>query len=191
MAVRSLLKTILAVTTICLSLSASANLIFDFENNLGDNKHKRIYNLNGIVLTVTAFDDDEKNPKQKVDRSALGLGVNGNPKSGQIGNNEYLVFTFDEIFYGHLNITFGNWNRGDVAKITSNDDATSRFRRNNGIFTSDYAAVSSFRVEGTSKNAFRVANIELVPEPSALVILGLGLLGLGARRLKKANIACC
>jgi hypothetical protein len=71
MAVRSLLKTILAVTTICLSLSASANLIFDFENNLGDNKHKRIYNLNGIVLTVTAFDDDEKNPKQKVDRSVF------------------------------------------------------------------------------------------------------------------------
>jgi hypothetical protein len=184
MAVRSLLKTILAVTTLCLSLNASANLIFDFEEKLG-NQHSATYLLNGIDLTVTAFDPSDQDTNN-INRSNGGLGVGGNPNRSNIGNGEYLVFTFAEIFYGHLNITFANWGSNDVAGITLNAGATTMFDRNNGIFTSDYAAISSFRVEGTSGSAFKVANVELVPEPSALAILGLGLLGLGARRFKKS-----
>jgi hypothetical protein len=186
MAVRSLLKTILAVTTLCLSLNASANLIFDFEEKLG-NQHSATYLLNGIDLTVTAFAPNDNNMNiNRKNGKVLGLGVGGNPNSNNIGNGEYLVFTFAEIFYGHLNITFANWGSNDVAGITLNAGATTMFDRNNGIFTSDYAAISSFRVEGTSGSAFKVANVELVPEPSALAILGLGLLGLGARRFKKS-----
>ena len=192
MAVRSLLKTILAVTTLCLSLNASANLIFDFEENLSDRSHQIIYNLSGIVLTVTAFDDSDRNPNKNINRSVSGLGVNGNPESGQIGNNEYLVFTFDEIFYGHFNITFGNWSvnrnnpkRTDVAGIALNGGVSTSFSAGNGPFTSDYAAIKTFTVMGAG-GSFKVANVELVPEPSALAILGLGLLGLGARRFKKS-----
>jgi hypothetical protein len=192
MAVRSLLKTILAVTTLCLSLNASANLIFDFKEKL-KHQHSATYNINGFELTVEAFDPSDNNASNKINRSDSGLGVHNNPNSNSIGTGEYLVFTFTELFYGHLNITFGNWgvnrnkpNRTDVAGIALNGGVSTTFGAGNGPFTSDDAAIKSFTVMGISGNGFRVANVELVPEPSALAILGLGLLGLGIRRFKKS-----
>ena len=57
MAVRSILKTILAVTTLCLSLNASANLIFDFGAG-SDTEHSLVYPLGDYMLTVSAFNED-------------------------------------------------------------------------------------------------------------------------------------
>jgi hypothetical protein len=117
-----------------------------------------------------------------------GLGVqNSGGSKNQILNNEYLVFTFPEIFYGNLKITFSNWNNKDQAKITMNDGNFELFKSNGGVFTSNYSKINKFKVEGTNKGKFRIAKVELVPEPNAIVFLGLGLIAIGFLRRKKRN----
>jgi hypothetical protein len=185
MLLRSLLKNMVTVATLCLSLNVSAGLIFDFdegENNVFGKDYKL---ANGTVLfKVTAFNS---NIKHKIAIHSSGLGVEKDDDKNHILNNDYLVFRFPEIFYGKINITFSKWNNKDQAKITLNNSDFVRFKSNDGVFTSNYSKISSFKVEGTNNSVFRIAKVELVPEPTALALLGLGLIGTCLLRRKKRN----
>lgn len=192
MAVRSLLKTILAVTTLCLSLNASANLIFDFGAG-SDTEHSVDYALGDYLLTVSAFNEDGTDGL--VHRNSSGLGVLGNPNGNRLGANsngsESLLFTLTNNgipanFWGSINIVFSQWGNDDRARVVGSGVQNATYTGNAGVYTTAFSG-DTFKIRGrTLGDGIRVAQVTFVPEPGTLAILSIGLLGLGIRRFKKS-----
>jgi hypothetical protein len=192
MAVRSLLKTILAVTTLCLSLNASANLIFNFGAG-SDTEHSVGYELGDYLLTVSAFNPNGTDGL--VHRNSSGLGVGTNPNRGRLGANrngyESLLFTLTNgglpaNFWGSINIVFSAWQNADRARVDGSGVQNATYKGNAGVYTTAFSG-NTFEVKGRrAGDGIRVAQVTFVPEPGTLAILSIGLLGLGARRFKKS-----
>jgi len=192
MAVRSILKTILAVTTLCLSLNASANLIFDFGAG-SDTEHSLVYPLGDYMLTVSAFNEDGSDGL--VHRNSSGLGVRSNPDNNRLGAStngyESLLFTLTNAglpanFWGSINIVFSLWDNADRARVVGSGVQNATYTGNAGVYTTAFSG-DTFEIRGrTQGDGIRVAQVTFVPEPSTLAILSIGLLGLAIRRYKKS-----
>jgi hypothetical protein len=183
------LKAIMIALSLLVSMNVSANLIFNFEENLSDKDHKLQYTLGDYTLTVKAFDADENNPTQKIDRSINGLGVNGKPNGDNIGKREYLLFELDKTFFGNLNIVFNLFGNNEKAKIKLNDGDFKILKGNGSdVWTAGTAGINSFTVKGHNNASFRVGEVALVPEPSSLALLSLALFGMGFARFRKTSI---
>lgn len=184
------LKTLVLSLSMLVSMNASANLIFNFEEKKA-NFHEVEYSLSDYTLTTKAFNSDGTDAD--VARWTNGLGVR-HIDSPNLEIGEWLTFELDTTFYGIFEIDFSGFGNHDTAGITINVASVEDVfdtTGNNDTWISGYVALDSFRVLGltgdSAGNGFRISELRLVTEPGALAILALGLMALGVIRRRRVQ----
>jgi hypothetical protein len=196
MKMQKLFKTLVATSTLVLSLNASAALIFNFEDHAPANdNHTMDYMLGGYVLTVEAFNGGVD---ANIHTGTGGLGVTDGPGGNLIHSPEMLTFSLDRAFDGVVTILFSAWNQLDVAEIDGSTGGPTTFVGTDGSMFDFGLAGSSFSVTAFDNNprnendSFRVREIRFtealkaIPEPSTLALFSLALLAFGSRLRRKA-----
>ena len=199
MKINTIGKSILTAVFLFMSMHSSASLIFNFNENLS-NSHTVDYTSDGFTLSVAAFknlmaDNGELNRRND------GLGVSNRPGSGNIGAQESISFSLDKPFMGTVSIYFNLFNENDSAIVAidgASDVTIAVTKQRDWTFALPGAAsfsITGLEVAGTSQDKFRIIGLEftslkiinVVPEPSALVILSLGIIFFSLRRFKKIS----
>jgi hypothetical protein len=193
MRTRMLGKSILIVVFLFVSMNVSANIIFNFNEDLSDNEHSVEYIEDGYTLSVSAFKGMLASVAN-VNRFTNGLGVTNPPASGNIGAEEALSFSLDNLFTGTVNVYLNLFNMSDSALIAvdgapdmtilnTNQSVWSFFLPSTSTFS-----ITGLEVAGTNNDRFRIEKLEFVsaiPAPSTLIILSLGLIALSFGRFLK------
>ncbi|WP_299080918.1 PEP-CTERM sorting domain-containing protein [uncultured Paraglaciecola sp.] len=189
MTLRSLLKSLIAISALCLSLNASANLIFNFDKNLENNLTLIEYRIDNYILKVTTPTNNGSIFTGGAGRLAV-LSDTIQDKNNNIGRAEQLDFLLTDLngnavnFNGQLNIVFSGWDKKDRARISGAGIDNTTYGNDNGTF-STFLSGDGFSVKGhRAGDGFRVSQVALIPEPSTLAVLSLGLLAFSLRRFK-------
>lgn len=188
---KSLLAAFFAV--FAASASHAATILYDFEENLGNNSTSLSYSESGLGLTVTAAGD-------RINRGNSGLGVRGNPEGGRLGLGESLTFTFAQGVYSFSARIFESGAEDELFRFAGFGQTLDLTAEGGGsafttvTFISD-TPMTTFTISGLEPNAsgnrgVRVGSVEVsttpVPLPAAggLMLLAIAGLGLHAQRKK-------
>ncbi len=197
-----MLKLVCLVTVVMLSTSANAGLIeFDFENPNKLSTNELQYNINGIMLTITAFDSN--GDAAKVHRNADGLGVTSGDNK-RVDGGDYLVFQFNGpalTTFNDITIMFPTVLRWADNALQTNDEVSYEVLDISGSYVNTLSsniesmnlgksigAGQEVMIGSNIGNGVRIAGINVsvqVPEPTTIAVFGLGLIGLGLRRRQK------
>lgn len=196
MRIFSSIRAFVIASTLLVSMSASASLVFNFEQDLSDFQHSIDYSMGGYTLTVEAFDTTDSFVNN-VFRSSNGLGVSGQPDGGNFGAGESLSFSLDTTLFSLLEIDFRVYG-SDSATVTLFGGVGESFVGERSLgkistFSMSNAGINSFSV-AHSAGLFRIAEVRFlegavsVPSPSILSIFLIGLVGIGFVRSRNNKI---
>ena len=179
-----------------LMAQAEATVIFDFGKG-GDGRHSHTVmdTTNTYSVTVEAFKADDSNAN--INRNRNGWGVHGKPGNHRMDNGEYLEFDLAPKSFGLLAGVFLDHKGGvetfdlfvdgvlafnDVA--IPNDTGTTKQFIDLSSLTADPSSLNGkvFKFVGGAGSGTRISQLQFVPEPTILTLLGLGIAGIGYRR---------
>lgn len=155
------------------------------------------FSVDGLELTITGTDSGLPGSSADLFRTPLGgFGVDDPQGLSNVGADESLIFDFspERVFeLSALVVEVGNQATGTLEVIIDDTitESISWISGGAAVVAHNFAQTFSgskfeFRPTGPQGNPFRIAGltVEVVPEPTSVALMSLGLLGFGMRSIK-------